>query len=490
MDAAVFDDLPTESLRGRRALLRIGATGDASCAVPTLERLISAGARTIVAAGGVDPAGERFAFDLRVRLGRPIVEVAGIGPGDVLHAAERAAPEAILLLPDLASLPGDAVNDPEVARQLGAQADVYCDDAFALAHLPLASTVGIVRFVQPSVAGVAMARDIARMEAVVDPSAGPVGAVIGGADLEGKLMLIWHLCGRVDWLFLGGAICFPFLKAQGSEVGGAPMDDRLVPAARQILKDAAGATRIVLPDDFMVLKRASMAPETVPAQELLATHAPMDIGPASRARVEALLSQTHAALWNGPLGVWEIEPFGESTREVAGMIVELPADRSRVMLCGESLTGALLQFGLWTGALREMGAPAAPVLHFLSGHPLPGVAALRRRDPGVDSRSARIILPIESSESVDLVRNLGALFEGARAGIHLLVSDPAGVAMAVHQANILLSRHGKRVSVETIHDLSGDVVVVSASNGAQRLARSLDAPILFLKPAPNRAIEA
>jgi phosphoglycerate kinase len=464
MGITIIDQLPTERLNGVRVLVRVNPSFDLPSALPTLEYLIAAGARTIIGAGAFEPARDRLADELRRMLGRPVLEIPGIGPGDVLRSAHESGRGEILLLPDLGSYAEDASNDPEFARQLASLADVYCNDATALTHLSLASTVRIVRFARTATAGFGLARDIDRMETLIDKSAPPVAVIIGGADLESKLTLIWNLCGKADWLFLGGAICFTFFRAKGLEVGAAPVDERLVPAAQEILKDAEGKTEIVLPSDFVAVRRSSPDVQTVAATGLLPEHVPTDIGDSSLRDIALLLSQARTLFWNGPLGVWEIEPFGESTRRVGQMVAKLAGERLEGIVCGESLTGALRQFDLLAGPLAGMEAPAQPTLRFLSGQMLPAVEALRRPASSGKAECRRLILAVDSTGSLEPVRRAAPVFENAGAEIHLLLVDsarrekhpadsrPLKAATIFQQADALLAQFGLRIAVHTVRD--------------------------------------
>ena len=161
MGVTLIDELPMERLSRARVLVRINRSFDLPSAIPTLEFLIAAGARIMVAAGAPGTVGDSLAENLRHTLGRPVVELRGFGPGEVLR---QTGSDEILLLPDLGSYAEDASNDPEFAWQLGSLADVYCDDATALTHLSLASTVGVVRFIRTAAAGFGLAHDIDRME--------------------------------------------------------------------------------------------------------------------------------------------------------------------------------------------------------------------------------------------------------------------------------------------------------------------------------------
>jgi nucleotide-binding universal stress UspA family protein len=300
----------------------------------------------------------------------------------------------------------------------------------------------------------------------------------------------------VDWLFLTGAICLIFLRAKGLEAGAGAVDERLVPAAREILKKA-GATKIVLPSDFLTVRRSSPLVETVPATELLPAHVPMDIGHASRRAIETLVSQARTLFWSGPLGVWEIEPFGESTRTVAHVVAELAGDRLKGMICGESLTGALRQFGQLAGPLGEMITPSQPVHHFLSGQSLPGVEALERNARRAEDESRRLVLTVDSTGSLELVRQSAPLIKSAGLEIHLLLVDSPGreehppdsrplqAATIFHRADALLAGFGLRAAAHSIKE--GDPVECIIEYAREAGADLIAVPSLPL-PAPLRIL--
>jgi len=493
MGITLIDELPMERLKGARVLVRINRSFDLPSAIPTLEFLIAAGTRTTIAAGAPGTVGDSLAEDLRRMLGRPVVELRGFGPGDVLR---QARPDEILLLPDLGSYAEDASNDPEFARQLGSLAEVYCDDASGMAHLSLASTVGVVRFVRTAAAGFGLAYDINRMETLVEKATPPVGLIIGGADLESKLTLIWNLCGKADWLFLGGTICFPFFRARGLEVGGAPVDERLVPAAREISRDAKGRTEIILPADFVAVRRSSPLSELVAATNLTPDHVPMDIGYASQRVLENVILNARTLFWRGPLGVWEIEPFGEGTRAAAHLLAR-PGQHLAGIVSGDSLTAALRQFDLWTGLLADMGAPSQPVLRFLSGQILPGVEALRRPATAAKDESRRVILVVEAIGSLEAVRQSASLLATTGAEIHLLLvdqprrretpanSEPLKAATIFEQADALLARFGLSAAAHVVREgePAGCVLDYAQETGADLLgvpSYSLPRPVRVL----------
>jgi nucleotide-binding universal stress UspA family protein len=282
-----------------------------------------------------------------------------------------------------------------------------------------------------------MAREIAMAEAVIDYPEPPFVALIGGVSLEQKLPLLEQLLPKVNRLFVGGALCFPFLKERGQEVGSAPVDEEFLPLIKPLLANAAGKVEVILPVDFLVVsskdwqrfedegRRSSPPPfQTVPAAELLPSHLPVDVGPMTLRRIEALIGQAGTLLWNGPLGVWEIEPFGSGTRETAWQIVTRRPAGLRAILRGDSLARALRSFDLPAERIRPITAASQATLQLLAGRPLPAVEALMKEAdlalPG-RARSRRIVLTVDGSErSLEVLRKVISLLDPSGAEVHLV----------------------------------------------------------------------
>ena len=419
MQPAVVDQLPAQNLKGTRVLVRIDSSDDAQACLPTLEYFAATGSRIVVAADFVDHGDIRLAEKLRRMLGRPVRNLSASVGNDVLRTVLASGPQEIVLLPDLGSYPEEMANDPNLSCHLASLAEIYCNDAFPLAHLALASTVGIVRFVRTVVAGFAMARNVARIESVVNELTPPSLAIIGGTNLEKKAALLWRLCDRVDHLFIGGSLCFPFLRAKGFEIGGAPIDENLVPIAREILSRAGSHTEIVLPTDFLTVSRTSASPERTEVTALLSSHVPMDIGTQTLRRIEALLIGANTVLWNGSLGFWEIESFAAGTREVARAVEVRAAKGLRIVIWGDSLASALRQFEEASGPLSGMITSSPPTTRLVSGLPLPGWEALKKDS---EPRARKVILPVDGSKvSLEFLRRAGPVLEATGSEIYLLV---------------------------------------------------------------------
>jgi phosphoglycerate kinase len=417
MHIPVIHELPLQSLRGARALVRVAGGDDLAECQPTFEYLAGAGSRMIVAGDFGEDAAGRLAREFGRLLGR---EARTLPPGCDIETLQRVMtsdPEEVIVAPDLRRSPGETANDPDFARCLASLADIYCDDAFPLAHLALASTVGIVRFVGCPVAGLGMARVAGQIEALIDDRMPRSLAIVGGTGLELKAPLLFRLCDLVTHLFVGGALCFPFMRAKGIETGEAPVDDDLVPVAKEILEWAKGRTELIFPTDFVSVHRASEAFETVGANEL-ADQLPMDIGGRTSRQLMELLSEARVLFWNGPVGVSEIESFAGGTRELARTAAARAAQGLRGVIWGDSLARALEELNESAAPLRAMIAPSAPATRMISGLPLPGLEALRRHSK---PHPKRVVLPVDDSDiASELVLRAAPLLEGTNSEIHLL----------------------------------------------------------------------
>ena len=456
-------EIPQNDLRGKRVLVRIDvdsqhlatpALGDEDKlrqALPTLQYLVNVGARIIIGTHVGDPGGkvveslrlDSVAGRLSQLLDRRVRKINDAVGRDALLAAADLQDGDILLLENLRFYSGEDVNDAEFSRQLSQLCDVYCNDSFALAHRGMASTVGITRYVRPAVAGLGLARELMMIEAVLKKPEPPFAAIIAGTRIEEKLPIMENLLPKLNRLFIGGTIAFRFLKAKGQDIGAARMSEDLQPLVVDFLRKAEKNVEIVLPQDFIVVKAdefrayeeggsrgAAPASRRVLDTRILPSDLPVDIGPWTVNRIKGLLDGANTIFWNGPLGVWEVEPFGAGTREVAKLIAERVSPRyKRSILCGDSLSHAIQSFGLPIQRIHHLTAGGESALQMLAGNPLPAVSAL---DAEVDlvariePRPRHILLPVDGSEhSLEAARKLGQLLnvEGAQISLLHVVDD-------------------------------------------------------------------
>lgn len=452
--------MPIEILRGKRVFVRVDAGPEESSAgalvdesklrasLPTLEYLAVVGARVIIGAhldnpGGrvdeslrLDPVAERLS-EMLDRHVRKLDEAIG---SDVRRAAAAMGDGDFLLLENLKFYPGEDANDAEFARELAGGCDVYCNDAFALARRALASTVGVTRHIRPAAAGLTLARELEMFEAAVDKPEPPVLGIIAGARLEEKLPIFENLLPRLDRLFIGGALAFTFLKAKGREIGAARADKALLPLVKDFLLKAEKGmgVEILLPVDFIAVnvdefrayeerRRTGHAPEWRRELEngIPPSYLPVDVGPETVNRLKELCKEARTILWNGPLGVWEIEPFGAATRAMGLLIAEHVAPRrQRGILCGDSLALAIRSFNLTAELSEQLTTGSESAIQLLAGNPLPAVSALDNVVGFVastEARPRRILLPVDGSEySLEVARRLSQLVDVEGAEILLL----------------------------------------------------------------------
>jgi phosphoglycerate kinase len=351
-------------------------------AVPTLRWLLDHGAKVICCSHLGRPKGKpdpRYSLEpvrpvLAERLGTEVSfvdDVAGVG---ARQAAEALGDGQVLLLQNLRYEPGEEKNDPELADRLAALAEVYVDDAFGAAHRAHASVVGVAERLD-AYAGYLLAGEVKELSRLLEDPDRPFVAVLGGSKVSDKLAVLDNLLGRVDSLVVGGGMCFTFLAAQGHEIGDSLFEPEQVEAVRQLLETAKGQGKpVLLPTDVVVAREVSEDAEarTVPAGGIEAGWKGLDIGPASAMAFAGAVSDARTVFWNGPMGVFELEPFAAGTKTVAEAVAA--ADGYTVVGGGDS-AAALAELGL-ADRVDHLSTGGGASLELLEGKTLPGVAAI------------------------------------------------------------------------------------------------------------------
>jgi len=379
------------ALRGRRVLARVdfNVPQDASGqiaddrriqeALPTLNHLRTAGARTILLSHLGRPAGHRdpryslkpVARRLSSILGQPVPIAEDIVGIHALEMSARVENGGFLMLENLRFLPGEEANDPGFAGQLARLGDLFVQDAFGVLHRTHASTVGIPKRL-PSVAGLLVEREVRELGPLAGHPEHPYAVLVGGAKVTDKLPLLASFCGKADTLLLGGALAFPFLRAQGHGLGASRKEEGLEEAVRAFTEAATAAgTRIVLPSD-VVIQEPDGAIEVTAVGSVPAEATIHDIGPATRSAFIAALQGTKTVFWNGPLGQAEDPRFAAGTREVLGALRSLPGHH--VGAGGDSARTAQ-ELGVIEG-FQFVSTGGGAALEFVEGHELPGLAVL------------------------------------------------------------------------------------------------------------------
>jgi phosphoglycerate kinase len=281
-----------------------------------------------------------------------------------------------VLLENLRFHPEEEKNDPTFAAALASLADVYVDDAFGSAHRAHASTEGVVHHVKASAAGLLMARELEHLGRVLEHPDHPFVAVLGGAKVSDKLEVIQNLIPRVDALLIGGAMAYTFFKSQGLPVGKSLVENDLLDAARDITARAAQrGLRLELPSDHVVAAKLEAGVPT----EVLAVTDPaigdrmgLDIGPRTIQTYRDVIAGAKTVIWNGPMGVFEIDAFAAGTMAVAKAVADV---KGIIVIGGGDSIAAVAKAGV-TDRITHISTGGGASLEFLGGRELPGVAAL------------------------------------------------------------------------------------------------------------------
>ena len=353
--------------------------------LPTIQYALDHGARVVILCSHLGrpkgkPAAEfslkPVADHLATLLKRPVT-FAEDCVGEPAKKAVEAAPQGgVVLLENLRFHAEEEKNDPGFAAQLAALADVYVNDAFGSAHRAHASTEGVVRHVKASAAGLLMASEIEHLGRVLEAPDRPFVAILGGAKVSDKLEVIENLIPRVDTLLIGGAMAYTFLKARNVPVGKSLVEDDLLDAARDIEARAkARNLRLELPVDHVVapkLEEGSPA-ETIAIDDgSIGERMGLDIGPKTIETYRGAIAGAKTVIWNGPMGVFEIDAFAKGTLAVAKAVAEV---KGTTVIGGGDSIAAVGKAGV-TDRITHISTGGGASLEFLGGRELPGVAAL------------------------------------------------------------------------------------------------------------------
>ncbi|NLW92135.1 MAG: phosphoglycerate kinase [Syntrophomonadaceae bacterium] len=380
-------------LEGQRVLMRVdfnlpmdklGEIIDDSkmkAALPSIKYVLSQGGRLILMThlgrpkGGPEPkySLKKVAERLGLLLEQPVLMMDDcIGP-EVEGASRSLANGSLMMLENLRFHKGEEDNDPAFAKQLAALGDIYVNDAFGTAHRAHASTAGVADYL-PSYAGFLMENEVQMLNSVLDSPECPRMGILGGAKVADKLGLIDNLLGKLDIILIGGGMANTFLKAQGKKIGRSLCEDDLLDEARRLLEKAKEKkVSLLLPVDAVVADEISPAAKAivVSVDEVPENMMILDIGPRTIEIYSQEIMRAHTVIWNGPMGVYEYEPFASGTREVTRAV----ADSSAVSVIGGGDSAvAVHDMGL-EHEITHISTGGGATLEYLEGIRLPGVVA-------------------------------------------------------------------------------------------------------------------
>ena len=352
-------------------------------ALETIDELRSRGARIVLVSHLGRPEGRReedlslapVAARLRELTNANVTLAPAVVGERVRELADALAPGELLLLENVRFEPGETDNDPALAAALAELADAYVDDAFGAAHRAHASTEGVAHLL-PSAAGRLLQREVQTLGRILEQPPRPLVAVIGGAKVADKIGVIDRFLEIADIVIVGGAMCFPFLCAQGHAVGDSLCDGDDVEHARRALAKATDPRRasVTLPSDLVIGRELSAYSEhrVLDGVEVPDGWMGLDIGPASAERYAEQIASAGSVFWNGPMGAFELEPFAAGTRRVAEAVTQAPGV---TVVGGGDSAAALTQFGLEHG-VDHLSTGGGATLELVEGRVLPGVQAL------------------------------------------------------------------------------------------------------------------
>ncbi|MBF0522424.1 MAG: phosphoglycerate kinase [Candidatus Omnitrophica bacterium] len=294
--------------------------------------------------------------------------------GDKVKESIAKSSERVVLLENLRFYKQEEKNDPEFSKKLADLAEIYVNDAFGTAHRAHASTEGIAKFL-PAVAGFLLEKEINYLGKAVDNPARPFVVILGGKKVSDKILLIENLINKADALLIGGGMAYTFLKAMGKNIGKSILEADKVDLAKGLLEKAkAKGVKIVLSEDFVVVKDFEKPEEKKIVTDIEDGWEGLDVGPKTIAKFKEVLSTAKTVVWNGPVGVFEKDAYAEGTKEIAEYLATLK--NCVTIVGGGDSASAAKKFNV-EDKMTHISTGGGASLEFLEGQVLPGVAALK-----------------------------------------------------------------------------------------------------------------
>ena len=394
MDKKTIRDI---DIKGKRVLVRVDFNVPLNkdlkidddtrikAALPTIKYAVEAGARVILMShlgrpkGKVQddmrltPVGER----LSELLGRPVKKLDDCIGDDVKKAVSLMKDGDVVLLENLRFYAEETKNDAGFAKKLASLGEVYVNDAFGTAHRAHASTEGVTKFLKVAVAGFLLAKEIEYFDKVLSDSLKPFVAILGGAKVSDKIMVIENLLEKVSSILIGGGMAYTFIKAEGKPIGSSKLEADKIDVAKSLTEKAKKkGVKIILPVDHLIADKVDAVSNTKVVDETIPENwMGVDIGPKTVDEFKKELRNAKMIMWNGPLGVFEISKFARGTEDIARFIAGLSAT---TIIGGGDTASAISKFGL-EHSMTHISTGGGASLEYMEGKVLPGIAALNNK---------------------------------------------------------------------------------------------------------------
>jgi phosphoglycerate kinase len=390
-------NLSAADLSAKRALVRVdfnvplddagNITDDTRirAALPTIQDLTQKGAKVILASHFGRPKGVNdklrltpVAKRLSELLGQEVIKTDDCIGDDVAAKVGAMENGQVLLLENVRFHKEEEQNDPEFAKQLAANADLYVNDAFGTAHRAHASTEGVTKYLSPSVAGYLIEKELQYLQSAIENPQRPLAAIIGGSKVSSKIGVIETLLEKCDKLIIGGGMIFTFFKARGLDVGKSLVEEDKLELAKSLeAKAKEKGVTFLLPTDVVVADKfaADANSQTVSVENIPDGWMGLDIGPESVKLFQEALADCKSVVWNGPMGVFEFDKFAVGTEAIAHTLAEISKQGATTIIGGGDSVAAVEKVGL-ADQMSHISTGGGASLELLEGKVLPGIAAL------------------------------------------------------------------------------------------------------------------
>ncbi|MGB3297259.1 MAG: phosphoglycerate kinase [Phormidesmis sp.] len=391
-------DLSASDVSGKRVLVRAdfnvplddagNITDDTRirAALPTIRDLTSKGAKVILVSHFGRPKGKvvesmrltPVAKRLSEKLGKEVIKCDDCVGDEVAAKISGMQNGQVALLENVRFYEGEESNDAEFAKKLAANADLYVNDAFGTAHRAHASTAGVTEYLSPAVAGSLIEKELKYLQSTVDNPQRPLAAIVGGSKVSSKIGVIETLLDKVDKIFIGGGMIFTFYKARGMSVGGSLVEEDKLDLAKKLeAKAKEKGVEFLLPTDVIVADKfaADANTQTVSVDSIPDGWMGLDIGPDSVKTFQDALADCKSVIWNGPMGVFEMEKFAKGTEAIAHTLAGLTDKGCITIIGGGDSVAAVEKVGL-ADKMSHISTGGGASLELLEGKTLPGIAAL------------------------------------------------------------------------------------------------------------------